>query len=47
MILNGVSTMTNEKRFIIDVEEEYCIFGEGYCKWCRACPIKYEGNEQA
>lgn len=21
-------------------EEEYCVFGEGYCEWCRHCIIK-------
>lgn len=23
-------------------EEDYCIFGEGYCKWCRYCPVRHE-----
>lgn len=21
-------------------EKEYCVFGEGYCEWCRHCIIK-------
>lgn len=24
-------------------EKEYCILGEGYCKWCRHCIIKRKG----
>lgn len=27
-------------------EEDYCIFGEGYCKWCRHCPVRYDGDEK-
>ena len=27
-------------------EEDYCIFGEGYCRWCRHCPVRYEGDEK-
>lgn len=23
-------------------EADYCLFGEGYCKWCRYCIIKYK-----
>ena len=23
-------------------EKEYCILGEGYCKWCRHCIIRRE-----
>ena len=27
-------------------EADYCLLGEGYCKWCRYCIIKYkEDNE--
>lgn len=26
-------------------EKEYCILGEGYCKWCRHCIIKRERSE--
>ena len=27
-------------------EEGYCVLGEGYCRWCRYCIIKYkEDNE--
>ena len=27
-------------------EADYCLFGEGFCQWCRYCIIKYkEDNE--
>ena len=26
-------------------EDDYCLFGEGYCKWCRYCIIKYKEDQ--
>lgn len=27
-------------------EEDYCIFGEGYCEWCRHCPVRHGEDEE-
>ena len=27
-------------------EADYCILGEGYCRWCRHCIIKYKEDQR-
>ena len=27
-------------------ETDYCILGEGYCRWCRYCIIKYKEDQR-
>lgn len=26
-------------------ETDYCILGEWFCEWCRACPVNYIDKE--
>ena len=27
-------------------ETDYCLLGEGYCRWCRYCIIKYKEDQR-
>ena len=27
-------------------EADYCLLGEGYCRWCRYCIIKYKEDQR-